>query len=307
MEADGIGPGVRVAALVGEHVVEVGDLAQAVAAEREGVGHATESPLARVEGALPRVHRSGIAVGDDHLADRGPEQQRADPASVLVADGMDDQAFEGVHAHPERPLLPAHQVAVDRETRALLLGDGQRAQIGAQRSVVLGVVASALGRERHHADVDDLEHRAPSHVDVGHEPLERAGVPVVVGRVAEVRQRLGDPPVLLVVRAERPAGHGSICTSDLSTMPRRSRAAFQSGSSRRAPMTPIASSICRLGRTSVTSTQLSTAPRVTDTVASTTVASGPWRSTARTRRSSTTASPLSCACTSALGGSHRPT
>ena len=58
----------RLALLVGERRVEVVDLAEAVAAERERLRHAAEAPLARVERVLPAVQRARVAVGHDHLA-----------------------------------------------------------------------------------------------------------------------------------------------------------------------------------------------------------------------------------------------
>ena len=197
-----LAPGARLAALVGEDVVEVGDLAEAVAPLGERVRHPPEPPLAGVEGALPRVHRSGIAVGHDHLAHRGAKEHGAHTATVLVADGVEDQSLQRVHDDPQRPPLPAHQVPLDLETGTLGLADDEGPQVGAQRPVVLGVVAPPLGRDRDHTQVDDLEHDAASHVDEGHQPLQRAGVPVVVGRVAQVGQGPGDAPVLLVVQRE---------------------------------------------------------------------------------------------------------
>ena len=202
VDADGVGPGARLAALVGEDVVEVGDLAEAVAPLGERVRHPPEPPLAGVEGALPRVHRSGIAVGHDHLAHRGAKEHGPHAAAVLVADGVEDQSLQGVHDDPQRPALPAHQVPLDLETGTLGLADDERPQVGAERPVVLGVVAAPLGRDRDHTQVDDLEHHAAPHVDEGHQSFERAGVPVVAGRVAQVGQGAGDAPVLLVVQRE---------------------------------------------------------------------------------------------------------
>ena len=123
--------------------------------------------------------------------------------AVLVADAPEHQAFERVHAHPHRPLLPADQVALHLEARALRLGDLQRFEVAPERPVVLGVVAARLGRERHDAEVDDLEHLATPHVDVGHETLEGAGVAVVLLRLAQIGQAARDATVLLVGQAER--------------------------------------------------------------------------------------------------------
>ena len=91
---------------------------------------------------------------------------------------------------------------VHLEARPFRLGDLQRLEVAAQGPVVLGVVAARLGRERHDAEVDDLEHLAPSHVDVGHQALERAGVPVVLLGFAQEGQAARDATVLLVGQPE---------------------------------------------------------------------------------------------------------
>ena len=208
VHADGVRLRVRLAAFVREDVVEVVDLAQAVAPECQRVGHAPEAPFAGVEGALPRVHRAGVAVGHHHLAHRGAVDQRPHAAAVLVADRREDQSLQRVHAHPQRPLLPPHEVALDREARSLGLGDGEGLEVGPQRPVVLGVVAARGGRDGDGAVVEHLEHLATAHVDDGQQALERAGIAVVVGRVAQVGQALGDATALLVLEAEGPRGPG---------------------------------------------------------------------------------------------------
>ena len=206
MHADGVRLGVRLAPLVREDVVEVVDLTKAVAAEGQRIGHASEPPFTRVERALPPVHRTGVPVGHHHLADGRAVDERTHLAAVLVADGREDETLERVHAHPQRPLLPPHEIAVHHEARAFGLGDAERLEIGAQRPVVLGVVAA---RRRGHGDgavVEHLEHLAPPHVDDGQQPLERTGIAIVVGRLAQVGQALGDPTPLLVLEPEGPCG-----------------------------------------------------------------------------------------------------
>ena len=56
------------AVVVVDHAVQVGDLAEAVAAEFEGVGEQADAVLALVEDQLAVVHRAGVAVRDEHLA-----------------------------------------------------------------------------------------------------------------------------------------------------------------------------------------------------------------------------------------------
>src|SRR3954452_24804894 len=86
----------RLAVLGRERRVEVADLADAITSEGEGRRHAAESPLPRVERVLPSVQWIGIAVGNDHLADRRSMQYRAKaPVVVVVTDLMQHEPFEG--------------------------------------------------------------------------------------------------------------------------------------------------------------------------------------------------------------------
>ena len=148
------------------------------------------------------MHRPGVAVGHDHLVDGRAVQDRADAAPVVVAEGVQDQALVLLHRDAERPLLPAHEVALDGEARSLALADLERLQVCAQRSDVVGEVARVLGRQWHHAGVDDLEHLAPRHVDEREQPFDRARVAVVGRRLAEERDAPADAPALLERQAE---------------------------------------------------------------------------------------------------------
>ena len=76
------------AVLAGDDRVEVDDLAEAVAAQAQRVGQLAEAELAGVEGAAPEVFLRRVAVGHDHLAERGAVQHRAVLAAVLVLDGV---------------------------------------------------------------------------------------------------------------------------------------------------------------------------------------------------------------------------
>jgi hypothetical protein len=121
VEADGVGHGPGRALLVGQDGVQVPDLAQAVAAVRERVGEAAEAPLADVERVLPAVPGRRVAVGDHHLADRRPPQDRPFPVGHIPQ----HDSLERVEAHVERPALPPDLVAVDREAHAVGLGDDE--------------------------------------------------------------------------------------------------------------------------------------------------------------------------------------
>ena len=108
--------------------VEVGDLAEAVAAELERGGHEPEAPLADVERGAAVVVGGGVAVGDDHLREREPVGDRA----AVVADRVQDHPLAVVEADAQRPLLPLQRVAVEREGDALGLDDLERLEVVAQ-------------------------------------------------------------------------------------------------------------------------------------------------------------------------------
>ncbi len=115
---------VRGAALVGDDRIEVGDVADAVATEFEGIGVTPDEVFAGVEVVLPRTHRRRIAVGHNHLRDRRAVDDRTHPTAVGEADLMQDETFAGVETDSQTPLLPLDEVSGDGEARTLRLGDG---------------------------------------------------------------------------------------------------------------------------------------------------------------------------------------
>ena len=197
VDADGVGGRGRVALLVGHDGVEVVDLAEAVAAERQRVRHAPEPPLACIEGVLPPVDRSRVAVGDHHLADRRPVEDRPHAAAVLVADGVEHQTLERVERNSQRPALPAQHVALEREAHAVGLHDLQRSQVVPQRAVVLRVVAAGLDGQGRGGEVEHLQHLTAGHVDECLQPLDRPGVAVRAGLLPVEADAAHDPPPVL--------------------------------------------------------------------------------------------------------------
>ena len=105
-----------------DHGVEVGDLAEAVAAELERGGHEAEAPLADVERRPGLVVVRRVPVRDDHLGERQPVRDRSQAIAVLVAERVDHERLARVEAEPHRPPLPAQQVAVERERDAVAAG-----------------------------------------------------------------------------------------------------------------------------------------------------------------------------------------
>jgi hypothetical protein len=156
---------VGLALAVGQPRIEVADGADAIAAERQGVGQHADAVLADVEGILAEVSAAGVPVRHDHLGQCRAMQHRPQPAAILVADGMQHQAFARVEAHPQAPLLPVHLVALDSETRALRLDNLQRPHVVAEDSATAGGIVAALHRHVGRAVVVDAQDFRPVEID----------------------------------------------------------------------------------------------------------------------------------------------
>ena len=194
--------GLRVPALVGHGGVQVGDLAQAVAAELERVGPLPAQVLAGVEVGLP-VAEPRVAVGHDHLGDRGAVHHRA----FLQADLVQGQALAGVEPDPHGPVLPLEPRSVQDKRRSLRLGDLDRAQRGAVRAADrLVVIVAGLGGNRQLELVGDLEDLLLDQVDVGGDAVHRVGPGQVVLAGLDEREHAHHPPPVVLGWPERARG-----------------------------------------------------------------------------------------------------
>ena len=159
--------------------IKIMDFAQTVAAQAERIGQITHTRLAGIQHVLPGVHGVTVAIGNHHVRQRGPIQDRPPLPGIVITQGMQDQAVLGVHADPERPLLPFHRVPIDPETRPLGLGNGNRFQIGPQRRLMAGLIPTALRRYGCHAMIFQMSHPSFGQIHMGNQTLERAGIAVV--------------------------------------------------------------------------------------------------------------------------------
>ena len=207
VHADRVRDHPRLALLVRERRVEVVDLAEAVAAERERLRHAAEAPLARVERVLPAVQLAGVAVGHDHLADRRAVQDRTGAPVVVVGDLVQHEPFVRIEADAELHFCHSTRLpsTVKLGPSGCVIEIGLRS--GAQARLVLGVVARAVRRQRRDAVVDDLDHLVGAHVEVHDQPFDRPRVAVVgrVGRRNEMQRVMRRPSSHVVAERHRPA------------------------------------------------------------------------------------------------------
>ena len=173
--------------------VEVADLAQAVAAERQWHGVAAERGLAGVEHVTPVVERPGVGVGHHHLAERGPVADRPSGAraGVVVADVVEHEALDRVHRHPHAPALPRELLPVQLEARAVGLGDQEGLDVGAD---VVEVHATGIGGQGDSAAVAHLEHLARAAVGDHQQALDGPGPQVVAVALPHEQHRPPDPP-----------------------------------------------------------------------------------------------------------------
>src|SRR5438445_7614169 len=109
------------AVIVGDRHVEILDMAETVAAEFERVGELAQSILPGIERAFPEMVGGRIGVGNDHVGDTGPVDDRPLALTIAKGDLVQHKTLARGPADAERPVLPADLPAVDREARAVLL------------------------------------------------------------------------------------------------------------------------------------------------------------------------------------------
>ncbi len=112
--------------------VEIMDMAETVAAQRQAIEQRADAVFAEIEGVAAERARGWIAVGHDHFGERGAVHDGAQTALVLIADVVEDQAFADIEADAQAPFLPAHLVALDGEAWAFRLGYLQGLHVAAQ-------------------------------------------------------------------------------------------------------------------------------------------------------------------------------
>ena len=206
MDADGVADRPRLAAVAGHRGVQVGDLAEAVAAQLERVGPLPDQVLAGVEIGLP-VPELRVPVGHHHLGDGCPVDDRPVPPAVADADLVQDQPLAGVEADPHGPALPAQQLAFEGETRALRLGDLDGPQRGPVRPADGRVViVTGLLRHRQHELIHQLDDPPLDQVHVGGHAVHRVRPGVAVLVVPDEREHPDQPPPVLAGEPERPGG-----------------------------------------------------------------------------------------------------
>ena len=188
------------------HRVQVGDLAQAVAAERQRGGHEAEAPLADVERGPPVVVRAGVPVRHHHLGEREPVRDRAQPLPVLERDLVQDEALAVVEAQPQLPVLPAQQRAVEREADPVGLADlKRRHRPQPHREQVGQVLAHHLRVGAALVVVLDLEQFHRVQVDDRVQAGEVVGVRVAELAAPEPQVAPADPPPRVALGHERRA------------------------------------------------------------------------------------------------------
>lgn len=122
----------RVALGIGAVAIEVLDVAETVTSEAELVGGNAHADIANVEGLLPVVRPSRVAIGHCHLRHGEPVEDVA----VVVRDVVKDEAIASVEADSELPLLPRHLILFrGAEGRALWLLDDVGLEILASGNV----------------------------------------------------------------------------------------------------------------------------------------------------------------------------
>src|SRR5437660_1088470 len=106
MQADGVAHEEGLAMVVRHGDIEIADMAEAIAAELELVRELAEPVFAGIEGALPVMVARRIGIGNDHLADARPVDDRPRPPLVAKGELMQHEALARREADMEAPILP---------------------------------------------------------------------------------------------------------------------------------------------------------------------------------------------------------
>ena len=205
MHADGVADQLRLAVPVMAPGIEIVDVTEAIAAEREGIEQLPDAVFAGVEGVAARVAAGRVAIGHDHLRHRRAVHDGAEPALVFITDLMEDQTIADVEAHPDLPFLPAHQMALDREAWAFGLHDLERLQVGAG---LLLDDRRAFGRQRNDAEVIEAQQLHVAQVDDRVEIGDRPRIGIVARGVAHPAMAVGEALALLLGNPEMPRRPG---------------------------------------------------------------------------------------------------
>src|SRR5947207_12099777 len=106
MQADRVLHRGRLAEIIGYRHVEIMDVAEAIAAELEGIGELAQAVFAGIERALPEMVRGWIGIGHDHVGDAGAIDDRAHLATIAKRDLMQDQTLARGPTNAEGEILP---------------------------------------------------------------------------------------------------------------------------------------------------------------------------------------------------------
>ena len=178
--------------------VEIGDRAQAVAAQLQRIGELAEAVLADVEHVLPRMAGLRRTVRHHHLRQcHAPHDAAAAEADLVQGDRL-----ARIEPDDEFPTVPANDISVEGKARPLGLHDVQRFQRRAKTIEELLFVIMFRHRHRHHAVVVDAQHPVLVQVDDGVQTLDRMRVEIVVRPRPQPAECVQQEPILFARHIE---------------------------------------------------------------------------------------------------------
>ena len=180
--------------------IQIGDMAQAVAAQLQRVGQLAQPIFADIKHILAEMPALRHAVGHHHLGDGGSGHDR--PA--VIGDVVQGQPLAGVEADHAAPFIPADFAVLEHEAGPFRLDDVQRLQGGAEILAELRLVIEFRHRDRQHAVIIDADHLARLDIDHGVDALDRVGVEILVLIQAQPAECVGKIAAFLALYAEIP-------------------------------------------------------------------------------------------------------
>ena len=178
-------------------------MAEAVAAEFERVGELAQSILPGIERAFPEMVRGRIGVGNDHVGDAGPVDDRPLALTIAKRDLVQHETLARGPADAERPVLPIDLPAIDRKTRTVLLHDIQRLDVVARLRDRGAVVVARFLRDRNDVGlVDQMDDFVLDQIDERDHAFDRVRVAIVLEIPAPVGHGADQPAALLHLPVE---------------------------------------------------------------------------------------------------------
>src|SRR5438874_4510138 len=189
VHAHGIWQRYCLAPSIGHDGVKIVNVAQAIAAQPQGVRQHPKAVLTLVKHILAIMGWGRISIGNNHLRHRCAIEDWAHPSLILIAKGVEHKALPGRPADSQVPLLPGYLVSIDLEAWSVRLSDLERLEVRPQLSNSLRGVVPGRRRYRHDTIILHPDNLHGPQIHEYDHSLDGVGVAIVMRGVADENNR----------------------------------------------------------------------------------------------------------------------